>query len=247
MKTNILGVEFDNISFDQTQEKIWEFIQGNKPKSLYTPNPEIVMRARKDPDFMEVLNRGDLVIPDSVGIVLASRFGQNKIPRRVTGYDTVQALFARIKNTDKTVYFYGAPPGVAELAKAKMEEEHKGLKIIGVSHGFIDEPDQARMIDEIKALKPDILIVGLGAPKQERWIERHKDNLPCKLLIGAGGSFDGMSGRIPRVPKFIGDIGLEWLYRLIREPSRFKRQLQLPLFMLVVIKERFISSKKAHK
>jgi N-acetylglucosaminyldiphosphoundecaprenol N-acetyl-beta-D-mannosaminyltransferase len=237
-KINILGVNFSNVDSDEALERLLGFLDGNTARAVFTPNPEFVMLARKDTAFMAALNKADMNIPDGIGIVLASKLGKHKFKSRVTGYDTVQAIFSKIKDTGKTVYFYGGAPGVADEAKARMEEAYPGLKIVGVRNGYIDEAGQDEMIEEIKRLKPDMLIVGMSFGKQEQWIMRRKEDLPCKLLMGLGGALDVMSGRVRRAPAFVGKIGFEWLYRLIKQPSRIKRQIKLPLFMLAAIGDR---------
>jgi len=234
-KIDILGVWFNFVTFDEVQNILMEYLDGDTPRAVFTPNPEFVMLSRKNKSFKNALNAADLCIPDGIGIVLASRFGKHKLRRRVTGYDTTLSIFNKIKNTDKTVYFYGSAPGVAIEAKEKLEATYPGLKIIGVRDGYIDEDAQNEMIMEIQQIKPDILLVGTGFPKQELWIMKHKETLPCKILMGVGGQLDGFSGRVPRVPAVIGNMGLEWLYRLVRQPKRWRRQLQLPLFMLAVL------------
>lgn len=243
-KIDILGVRFEHVDFDGAIERLVGFIGGDAPRAVYTPNPEIVMVARRDAGFMEVLRRGDMILPESVGIVLAARIFGHRLRGRVTGIDTATAVFKRVKDMGISVYFYGGAPGVAETAKARVEEAYPGLSVAGVSHGFLDEDGQRAMIEEIKRLSPQILLVGTGSPRQERFIDRHKAELPCKLLMGVGGAFDVMSGRLRRAPAIFRKLNLEWLYRLVREPSRLKRQLQLPLFMLVVLKERIVKGNR---
>lgn len=121
-----------------------------------------------------------------------------------------------------------------------MEQIHKGLKIIGVFDGYFDEEKEKLIFEDIKNKKPDILLVGLGAPKQEKWIYSHKNELPVKICVGVGGSFDGMSGKVKRAPEFFIKFGLEWFYRLLRQPSRFFRMIKLPLFLLAVLKEKLL-------
>ena len=242
--SHILGVKFNNITHIEAVGLVECFLDENKCHTVFTPNPEIVMAARKDSDFMKILNEADLVVPDGIGVVIASKFTKEKLKERVAGYDLVQGVFEKIKNKRYTVYFFGGAPGVAEEAKAKMEALHKGIKIVGVHDGYFDANQEKLIIEDIKNKKPDILLVGLGAPKQEKWIYEHKYELPVKVCIGVGGSFDGMSGKVKRAPKIFIKLGLEWFYRLLRQPSRFFRMLKLPLFLLVVIKEKLFGRQK---
>jgi len=242
MKTEILGVNFDTYTPPEALQTALEYINGDKPRAVFTPNPELVMEARKDSEFKDILNGADMVVPDGIGIVYASKLNKNKIKQRVTGYDLVQSIFREIKSTGNSVYFFGSAPGVADAARLKMEEEHDGLRIVGVADGYFNENREREIIDDIKAKKPDILLVGLGFPKQEKWIWKHKDELGVKLYMGVGGSFDGMAGTFKRAPAFFRKTGLEWFYRLAKQPSRFKRQLKLPLFALIVLKEKLFGT-----
>lgn len=236
-RISVLGVPFDIITMEQTIEQILTFMQGNECKSVYTPNPEMIMTAREDQEFAEVLQNGDLVIPDGIGVVIASRLGKNPLPERVAGYDTVQNLFQRMKDTSFTVYFLGAAPGIAEEAAQKMKAKYPGLQIVGWHHGYFTKEDEPAILKEINETKPDLLLVGLGFPRQEKWIAVHQKQLPVKVCIGVGGSFDGMSGKVKRAPVFFQKIGLEWFYRLLRQPTRWRRMLQLPVFLWHVAKE----------
>jgi len=213
------------------------FLDEDKCHKVFTPNPEIVMAANKDPDLMKALNDADLVVPDGIGVVLASKLTGDKLKERVAGCDLVFALFDKIKNKNYTVYFFGGAPDVAAEARIKMKKKFKGIKIVGVSDGYFDEDKEKLIIDDIKNKKPDILLVGLGAPKQEKWISEH-DRLPVKVCIGVGGSFDIMSGKTKRAPRIFIKFGLEWFYRLITQPSRFFRMIKLPLFVFEVLKEK---------
>jgi N-acetylglucosaminyldiphosphoundecaprenol N-acetyl-beta-D-mannosaminyltransferase len=238
VKENILGVNFDTITQKEALQKALSFVRGAKPETLFTPNPEMVMTARHDKEFCHVLNSASMVVPDGIGIVYASKINKGNIKQRVAGFDLIQAIFSEIKKTGETVYFFGGGKGVAAAAKTAMEQTHKGIRIIGTQEGFFDKQKEAFILNDIKEKKPDILLVGLGCPKQEKWIAQHKDELPVKLLAGVGGSFDAMSGKVKRAPALFIRLNLEWLYRLIKQPSRLKRQIQLPVFMLLVIKER---------
>ena len=233
---DILGVPINNITHNDAVDLVCSYLNGNDKKMIFTPNPEFVMKALEDKEFMEILNKGDLLVPDGIGVVIASKILGRPLKERVAGYDLVQSVFEKIKSTDKTVYFLGGGKGIAETAKAKMEEKHKGIKIVGVHDGYFDEKEEKLLIDEINSLKPDLVLVGIGFPKQEKWIYNHKDMLNAKAFIGVGGSFDGMSGNVKRAPDIFIKLGLEWFYRLVKQPSRFFRMLQLPLFLLTVLK-----------
>lgn len=230
---NVLGIKFSNVNMEQAVKKSVDLINNDGNKMIFTPNPEIVIEASKDEKLANIINDADMVVADGIGVVIGSKIIGKPLPERVAGYDLVQNIFKEIKNTDKTVYFFGAAPNVANSAAKKMEELHKGLKVVGTHNGYFDNDDE--IINEINSLKPDILLVGLGAPKQEYWIYNNKDKLNVNLSIGVGGSFDVMAGQVKRAPMFFRKLGLEWFYRLITQPTRAKRMLRLPLFLIKVI------------
>lgn len=236
MKINILGVPFDNVNRKEALDKLLGFLHTDANHLLITPNPEIVMKAQTDNELMEIVQQADLVIPDGIGIVLASRIMKSKIRERVAGCDLILSLFNVIKDTGKTVYILGAKPGVAEKAKMNMEQRYKNLRIVGVHDGYFDEAQEEVIVREIQELKPDILLVGLGCPRQEKWIYRNRHKLPVKISAGIGGSIDIMAGTIKRAPKAFQLLGLEWLHRLLLEPQRIFRVKQLPLFLIQCFK-----------
>ncbi|WP_058486744.1 WecB/TagA/CpsF family glycosyltransferase [Defluviitalea phaphyphila] len=244
-KINIMNVLVDVVTMDEAVSKVMDFLRQDKCSTVYTPNPEIIMAAQKDKELMNVLYNASLIVPDGIGVVLASRLLKGpSLPQRVAGYDLVQNIFKKISNTNYTVYFLGGAPTVAEEAAIAMQSKYKGLKIVGTHHGYFKQEDEQEIINRIQNVKPDILLVGLGAPKQEKWIEKYKKILPVKVCIGVGGSFDVMAGRIKRAPKGFQKLGLEWFYRLITQPKRAKRMLKLPIFAWNVLK---ISVKNSNK
>lgn len=236
-KINIMDVPVDIITMEEAVSKVMGFFESAECHTVYTPNPEIIMAAQKDKALMKALYRASLIVPDGIGVVLASRLlkGPN-LPERVAGFDLVQNLFARMASTDHTVYFLGGAPGVTEEAAAAMGNKYKGLKIVGTDHGYFKEEEEGAVIQRIQEAKPDLLLVGLGAPKQEKWIEKNRGILPAKVCIGVGGSFDVMAGKVKRAPVAFQKLGLEWFYRLITQPTRAKRMLQLPVFAWEVLK-----------
>lgn len=236
-KTKILGVPFDTYTMKEAADHALELLSSNGQHIICTPNPEIVMEAQKDRELMGILKAADMVTPDGVGVVWASKYSKTKITERVSGYDLVLNILERIKNTDNTVYFFGGAPGVADKAASMMKKKYPGLKIVGVHNGYFDEKEERKIIADIKRLQPSLLLVGLGSPKQEKWIYNNLRLTGAKLAIGIGGSFDVMSGNIKRAPKIFCRLGLEWFYRLITQPTRFRRMLKLPKFVLKVRKE----------
>ncbi len=233
---NILGVSINNINLNEALSLVLLYLDGEDKKMIFTPNPEFVINALEDKEFMDILNKSSLNIPDGIGIVIGGKILGYNIKERVAGFDLVQKIFSKIKNTDKTVYFLGASEETVNLAKNMMEEKYRKLKIVGTHNGYFNEEEEKLIIDEINNLRPDLLLVGFGSPRQEKWIYNNKDILNVKVMMGIGGSFDVMSGNIKRAPKIFIKLNLEWFYRLITQPTRFKRMLKLPLFIIKVLK-----------
>ena len=232
--TDILGVPFDVINMDEAVKRVIGYLSGSGQHMVCTPNPEIVMEAQEDKELMNILNAADLIVPDGIGIVIASKFCKEKIKERVAGYDLVQNIFEKLKDTEYKVYFFGGAPGVASTATKKMSKKYPGLSIVGTRNGYFSSKDEKDIIDDIKRSGADLLLVGLGAPKQEKWIYENMRLTGAKVSIGVGGSFDVMSGKVKRAPVFFQKCGLEWFYRLLCQPTRLKRMLKLPKFVLVV-------------
>jgi len=219
---------------EETLDRLEECFSEPKNHIIVTPNPEGVMQARRNPDLANAIKNADLSLADGTGIVLAAKFTGQKIPGRVRGVDTALALFERLtkKDRDFTVYFFGGKPGVAESAKTNMETCYPKMKVIGYHHGYFD--DDAPIINEINSLSPDILLVCTGMPRAELWATKHRD-INARITMCIGGTMDIMAGEVPLAPPVMRKIGLEWLYRLITQPSRAKRQLDIPRFVFAVI------------
>lgn len=232
---NILGVPFANVTPEEAVDTLVSYIGSEGKKMVFTPNPEMVMAAGKDPEFMKILNKSSMNVPDGIGIVIASRLTKCPIKYRVAGYDMLLGAFDKMKDKGMTVFFFGSAPGIADKAKEAIEKRFNGLKVVGTANGYFDKNRENEIIDEINEKKPDLLLVGIGFPKQEKWIYDHLDRLNVKAAVGVGGSFDGWSGNVQRAPEFFVKHGLEWFYRLMKQPSRIGRMMQLPLFMLKVV------------
>ena len=233
MKTDIMGIAFDNVTMQQALEKAGEILAGDKTCYAVTPNAEIAYEALKDEDLRALLNEADLVLPDGAGVVLASKLLKTPLQQKVAGVDFADGLLGMLAQTGKSVYLLGSKPGIAELAAEKMRQKHPGLLICGMHDGYFK--DEAPVIDAINEAKPDVLFVCLGAPKQELFMKRHQNELSCKLMIGLGGSLDSFAGTVRRAPKWMIKANLEWLYRLYKEPKRFGRMLRLPKYLWAVV------------
>lgn len=234
-KIDILGVAIDKVTMQEATDRVLGFLQEDRPHMVFTPNSEIIMVAYRDPAFADVLNAADLLTPDGIGVVHASKILKSPLQERVAGFDLACRVLERLDGTDKTVYFFGGKPGVAEQARDNLLKEHPGLHIVGVQDGYFDEAKERQIIADIQAKKPDLLFVCLGAPKQEKWIAAHKEELGARVLMGLGGGLDVWAGTVERAPERYQKAGLEWLYRLMKQPSRIGRMMQLPLFGFTVL------------
>ena len=234
--THVLGVPFDAVTMEEAVAKAKKLLKEEGQHIICTPNPEIVMEAQKDQELMNILHEADMVVPDGIGVVWASKYSEIRLTERVAGYDLGQNLMAELAATGETFYFFGGAPGVASTAARKMMKKYPGLKVVGVHNGYFDEKEEKRIIQDIKTKSPSILLVGLGAPKQEKWIYDNIRLTGAKVAIGVGGSFDVMAGNVKRAPKIFQKLGLEWFHRLITQPTRWKRMMRLPKFALTVLK-----------
>lgn len=244
-KIDILGVLVDHVNMEEAVDKALLCMKSEQTGTVFTPNSEIIMEAYQDPAFCKVLNAADLVIADGIGVVYASRILKAPLPERVAGYDLSCRLLEKAAQDGYRVYFFGGKPGVAEQAAQKLTEKYPSLVICGMQDGYFDEEKEKLILADINEKKPDILFVCLGAPKQEKWIDAHKESLSAGLVLGVGGSLDVWAGTVNRAPLFYQKAGLEWLYRLLKQPSRFFRMMALPKFGLTVLfKGKRVKNKK---
>lgn len=227
----IVGINIDKVTFEEAEDRLLDFLRQDETKMIFTPNSELLVDAVKDTGFAQVLNNGDLVIPDGIGVVIASKFYGSPLKERVTGCDLMGSLIGIAYSEKKSIYFLGGKEGVAEEASKKLGEKYPGINIAGFHHGYFDEVEEEKIINEIIEKKPDIIFVALSAPRQEKWIYSNRHKLGVKIAMGVGGSLDVYAGRVKRAPEFYQKTGLEWLYRLLKEPKRFFRMLKLPKFI----------------
>lgn len=234
-KIDILGVLVDHVDMNEAFGRLQGWLSEDTPHAVFTPNSEIIMVAYKDAEFCNTLNSGDLIVADGIGVVYASKILKAPLPERVAGFDLASKLIESVKDGNHSLYFFGGKPGVAELAIKNLTEKYPALSVCGFSDGYFDEAKEKEIIHDIKTKKPDILFVCLGAPKQEKWIAEHKNELGAKILLGVGGSLDVWAGTVERAPEKYQKAGLEWFYRLMKQPSRFFRMMALPKFGLTVL------------
>ena len=236
MKTEVLHVDFDNVTMEEAVNMAKELINEDGFKYIVTPNPEIVWLCRKDEKLREAVSGAALVIPDGIGVIYGAKLLKRPLKEKVPGADFAERLISALAEEGKSVFLFGAKPGVAELAAEKLCEKYPGLVIAGTNDGYFsdDEP----IIEMINAAKPDLLLVCLGAPKQEKWMKKNADRLSAKLAIGLGGSLDVYAGVVERAPEKWQKMNLEWLYRIVKQPKRIGRAMRLPAFMLAVLGER---------
>ena len=233
-RINVRGVNFNNTTLGGTVDALLAGVREKKQTALYTPNSEIVQACIEDPALYDVINSAELVIPDGIGVVKAAKilgtpFGAGKI----AGCEVGEALIRRLAETGFTVFLLGGKPGVAEQAAEKLSAKYPGIRFAGFHDGYFKKEGEENdaVIAQINESGADVLYVCLGAPAQEKWIYQNRAKLTsANAMLGLGGSLDVYAGNVKRAPKIFIKLGLEWFYRLLCEPWRFKRMLKLPKF-----------------
>lgn len=231
----VLDVMIDAVTMNEAVLIVENFIIEKKARLVATANAEMVMMAQSDDELASILSKADLVIPDGAGVVWAARYKGHSVPERVAGFDLVQEILKKSAQKGYRIYFLGSAPGIAAQAKMWAERQYPGVNITGVRDGYFSTEEDSEIIDEIKLCKPDILLVALGVPKQEKWLSKNLTQLNIPVSIGVGGSFDVMAGVTERAPMWMQRANLEWLYRLLSQPKRAMRMLALPRFVLSVV------------
>lgn len=236
MRIDVLGVGFDNLTMDEAVTRGEALLAEPGCHYVVTPNPEIVEVCRENAAAMEAVNGAALVLPDGIGVVKGAAMLGTPLKERVPGVDFAGRLMERMAQTGKTLYLLGAKPGVAEQAAARLRLQYPGLVIAGTHDGYFQE--DGPVVDAIRESGADCVFVCLGAPKQELWMAKNGPATGAHLLCGLGGCLDVFAGNVERAPKFWRDHGLEWFYRLCKEPKRIGRMIRLPLFLLHVRREK---------
>ncbi|MDR2089820.1 MAG: WecB/TagA/CpsF family glycosyltransferase [Clostridiales Family XIII bacterium] len=234
-RIRILDIPVDRVTRAEAAEIFDALMRTEGCSLIVTPNSEILWNASKDAELKAILSDADLIIPDGIGLVYASRIIGSPLSERVTGIDFLDEALRRLAAAGESIYLLGSAPGIAEKAAERMRAHRPGLRVAGVRHGYYRPEEEAAIVGEINASGAAFLCAALGSPKQERFIHAHREALRVRAAIGVGGSLDVWAGAQKRAPAFFREHGLEWLYRLARQPSRIKRAAALPLFMLRVL------------
>ena len=232
MRTDVLGVGFDPVVMDEAARRVLALMDERRGAYVCTPNPEIVMLCRKAPALLRAVNGADLVLPDGIGVVRASKKLGRPLPERAAGIDLFRAVLDRMEGR---VYLLGGRPGVAEAAAEAIRKEYPGVTVCGCHDGYF--ADDGAVVREIEESAPDLVAVCLGSPKQELFMAAHRGP-GVGVMLGLGGALDVLSGQKRRAPLSWRERGLEWLWRLIREPGRLGRQMCLPAFLSAVRRQR---------
>ena len=232
-RVTVLGVGFDNLTFTDAVETAYSMIKHERAHTIVTPNSEIVYAARKNPGLTDALNRADLVVADGIGVVYASRFYKTPVKCKIAGIELGEALLKKLSATGESVFLLGSKSGVAELAAKNLCGKYPGLSIAGTHHGYFEDDDS--IVELINKSGARVVFVCLGAPKQELWMTRYAPRLNARLLLGLGGSLDAYAGISKRAPEIWIKLGLEWFYRLVKQPTRIRRMLALPKFLFAAM------------
>jgi len=260
-RIKLFQVGIDQVDNQETIQRIEEFIISKKPHQIVTPDTLAVLRARKDPEYHAILKSADLVTPDGAGILWATTTLNYPLAERVTGIDIIHNICRLAAKKGYSLYLLGSYPGVVGEAALNLTRKYPGIKIAGTHHGYFacedsqnyedvknsdsdNNKEEEEIVDEIRENRPDILLVGMGVPKQEKWISKNLDKMDVPVCMGVGGSFDVLSGRIPRAPLWMQRHGMEWIYRSIKQPNRAFRTLALFYFIWLVILGKMVYSLK---
>ena len=249
----MLGVGVDPITVEELHAEIGRLIRGGEHALMLNGNVHCLNLAYRDAALRNLLNGAEIVFCDGAGVMLAARLLGRRIPERITYADWMWRLAAFAASEGHTLYFLGARPGVAEEAARRLTERFPALKIAGVHHGYFDHatgsPENESVIEGINAARPDILVVGFGMPRQERWLMENWDRVDANVTLTGGAVFDYVSGRLRRGPRLLTDYGFEWLARLLVEPARLWRRYLVgnPVFVLRVLRQRLSPEKRKHE
>lgn len=235
---DVLGVRVDDATYEDLLTKVDAFVAMGQPHQIVTLNVEMLVAAHDDPDFARDLNAADLNVADSAGVMLAARLLGRPLRQRVTGSDGIYHLAAHCARRQYRPFFLGAAPGVAGQVAERLAAANPGLQVAGAYAGSPHPEEEDDIIQRVRSAAPDLLLVAYGVPAEEKWLARNRLRLGVPAMIGVGGTFDFVAGVTRRAPPSMRRLGLEWFYRLLQEPWRWRRQLALPRFVALVLRQR---------
>ncbi|HYF93307.1 MAG TPA: WecB/TagA/CpsF family glycosyltransferase [Symbiobacteriaceae bacterium] len=231
-RTRILAIGIDKVTMSEAVDRCLAWIDEEKPRLVVTPNAEHAYMALKDSEFASIINGADLVIPDGIGVLMASRMLGDPVPQKVAGVELSTNLIAAMSGRGRgSVYLLGARPEVVAEAAHRLKERFPGVTVAGFQHGFFKPDEEPAVVAAVRAARPDFLVVGMGMPRQEKWLHHYLGELGAKVAIGAGGTIDVWAGAAPRAPQWMIKSNLEWLFRIVKL-GRYSRSLP-PLFKFV--------------
>ena len=242
MKIEVLGVAFDNVTMEQAAEMGGKMLQEDRFHYVVTPNPEFILAAEKDESFRKVINAADLVIPDGIGVIYSAKILGTPLAERVPGIEFSAKMLEKLNEMGGRLFLLGAKPGVAEKAGENICAQYPNIVLCGTQDGYFK--DEEDVILKVAAARPDLMFVCLGAPKQEKWMARWGKHTGAKMAIGLGGCLDVYAGNVERAPEAWQKMGMEWAYRLKKEPKRITRMAKLPLVLVKSAGQR-VKGKKA--
>ena len=228
-RLSVLGVPVDLVG--DYVEHLMSYVRQQQGCHVVTLNAEMTMQAETNRALAQIVENAQLVVPDGAGVVLYLRLRGRKV-KRCPGIELAERAIASTAKTSNSIFLYGGKPGVGQTAARNLQQCYPGVEVSGVQHGYISAEEESELQETLKRLQPPIILVGLGVPRQEFWIAEHRHLCPNSVWIGVGGSFDIWAGVKTRAPAWLGDLHLEWAYRLYQEPWRWRRMLALPKFAL---------------
>ncbi len=235
-RVRILGMPVDRVTMTDAMKIIADYVASGKPHLIITADASGIVQAKTDPVFQDLFETADLVTPDSAGVIWAAKRAGKPIEQRVSGVDIVDLVCAASADTGYRIYFLGAEPGVAELAAERLRLKHPGCNIVGARHGYFPADSDEIVAQEVAQSKPDILFVAMGIPRQEKFIRTTESIIGAKVAMGVGGSLDVFSGKTRRAPILFQKLRLEWLWRVLLNPSKFSKVKLLPKFVWLVLR-----------
>ena len=234
-RIQVLGVSVDALTMDQCLERLAQFVESGGPHFVVTADASGIVQAQTDPELRELYASADLVTADSVGVLWAAKRSGHALPARVSGVDIVEHVCRRSSEVGWRVFFLGAAPGVAEQAAERLKLKYPGCNIVGTRHGYFPPDSDGVVAAEVAESKPDILFVGMGIPRQEKFIRTTQEIIGSKVAMGVGGSFDVFSGKVKRAPVAFQKLKLEWVWRLLQDPKKIAKVKLLPVFVKMVL------------